>query len=614
MCDMRKTQMTVTAFAKAAAFLRRILVATAPDVFVFAAVALAFASSAVDSFLNLDDFNYIAGCPFVKDGLSPYNIVTAFITFGHGGIWMPLTSITYMADITLFGAGWKPHHVVNIVLHAVNAVLLFRLLVALAPRFVERGRVVLPCMAAALLWAVNPERAEAVAWVASRKEELWALFALSGLLAWRRHVADGGARTYLTAFAFFVLSCLCKPTAMSFPLLAMAVAWLVSNPEETHTSLRRKVLRYAPMFLVSAAVGAMAMHSQSHPEGTAAVELFSAPLWWRALNASVTTGLHIYHAILPVGVYADSRVVPNGWPLESATGLVALVVATAGLVTVLRRSSKNDGLRRVAMFAALWFAAAFAPVSGIFGAVGDNAIAPRYSYVPAMGLAAFFAWCVAAMARRYGTALAVGIAAAFAAAHIALSIPVTRSYASDAALAKRTLGCDPENWRALRTVGRELAGREGRIDEGAELLKKSLRLRPSRMTSDILAYMLACRGKDGDFAEVRRLAGPVMANPRLDPGGMALDALGIAAMREGDDKTAVSMFSASLAAPMRSYSNLHTLLNFALSLANTGRRTEAIMTLRKLSSVRDEGIRRRAIAAIDDITNRRAGRFEWRLQ
>ena len=603
----------MTASSRAVAFLRRAIAAIAPDAFIFAVVALVFAPAAVDTFLNLDDFNYVAGCPFVKDGLSAGNIRAAFRTLGHGGIWMPLTSVTYMADITLFGPGWRPHHVVNILLHAVNAVLLFPLLVALAPHFAVKARVALPCMAAALLWALNPERSEAVAWVASRKEELWALFALSGLMAWRRHVVRGSAESYTAAFALFVLSCLCKPTAMAFPLLAIAVEWLVADRERGCRSLRLALMRYVPMFAVSAAVGAIAVYSQSHPEGQATVELFSAPFWWRALNASVTAGLHILHSVLPVGVYADSRVVPEGWPLESAKGLPVLAAAVAGLVFVLLRRPKGDGLRRVALFAAFWFAASFVPVSGIFGAVGDNAIAPRYSYVPAMGLAALFAWWYAAFAARCGMVVAVGKAAVLLTIFAILSFPVTRSYATDASLAVSTLRCDPDNWRALRTLGRMLAGREERLDEGVELLRKSLRLRPSRLTADILAYTLACRGREGDFAEVKRLVRHASRNPRSDPGGMAMDALGIVAMREGYDRTAVAMFSASLAAPMRSYSNHYTLLNFALCLANTGRRAEAVVNLLKLSSVRDEGIRRRATDALDAIKNHRQGRFEWKL-
>ena len=110
-------------------------------------------------------------------------------------------------------------------------------------------------------------------------------------------------------------------------------------------------------------------------------------------------------------MYADSRVVPDGWPLESAKGLLALAAAVAGLVLVMRRRPKGDGLRRVAPFAAFWFLAAFVPVSGIFGAVGDNAIAPRYSYVPAMGLAALFAWGAAALSGRFAELMASGLPA-----------------------------------------------------------------------------------------------------------------------------------------------------------------------------------------------------------
>ena len=134
------------------------------------------------------------------------------------------------------------------------------------------------------------------------------------------------------------------------------------------------------------------------------------------------------------------------------------------------------------------------------------------------------------------------------------------------------------------------------------MLKRSLSLRPSQTTVDALAYSLACRGAVGDFAEVKRLGAAVAADPSRDSGGMMLDALGIAALREGEDTQAVRYFSAALTAPRRTHSNIHSMLNLGLALSNTGRRAEALKILSKLTGVANETVRRRAADAVERLS------------
>jgi len=585
---------------------RRTLLAAA----VFMAAFALFAVSIAGSHLSLDDWGYVYGCPFVKGGLSWNGVRGAFATVGHGGIWMPLTSMTYMADISLWGEGWTSHHVVNVFLHALNAVLVFRFLLALLPRFLKDGRGApdVWCAFAALLWACSPARSEAVAWVASRKEELWTLFSLCGLLAWLRWLDRGRLVYYAVAFACFVLACLSKPTAMCFPVLA----WLVHR-FAAKDSGRRMFLPYLPMLAFSAFVGLVALVAQARPAGMAEVELYGMPFGWRLLNAAVSTGLYLFHAFVPYGVHADCRAVEGGWPLGGALGLAALAVATVAVLILCRRSKSDDGRTgRLVCFCAFWFLASLLPVLGVFGSVGDTALAERYSYLPSVCLALAAAYAFSALSGWRGGRVAAATASVLLAAQAAASVPVTMSYADDVASAERTLAFDPDNWRALRTLGKELAARGGRMDEGVEMLRRSLRLRPSRLTADSLAYMLACRGGEGDFAEVRRLGRAVVRRPKLDVGGMMLDALGIVAMREGDDEAAVKFFSESLVAPARSYSNVHTMLNLGLSLANSGKRAEAAMMLLRLHSVSDEGVRARVREALDHIKAKSTSRLEWR--
>ena len=91
-----------------------------------------------------------------------------------------------------------------------------------------------------------------------------------------------------------------------------------------------------------------------------------------------------------------------------------------------------------------------------------------------------------------------------------------------------------------------------------------------------------------------------------------LDALGIAAMREGDDAAAVRYFSSALTAPRRTHSNVHSMLNLGLALANIGRRDEALQILAKLRHVGNARVKERAADAMGKISAGSAKRLGWR--
>ncbi len=566
----------------------------------------AFAGAVTGGHLHLDDWGYTYGCAFVKDGLGAGNLLRAFSDVGNGGIWMPLTYITYMADVSLLGGGWFVHHGVNVFLHGINAALAFLFIMMAAKRIVggEREHLVWPCLLGALLWSLHPMRAEAVAWVASRKEELWTLFALLAGFAWVAYLERGGAVRYIASLGMFCLSCLAKPTAVCFPLLALLMH-MSFVPER-----RMRVRQYAPLFLVSLFVGAIAVVSQTNPTGMARVDIGDTTVGWRLLNAAVSMGLYIAHTFVPAGIHMDYRAAFNGWPLDGALGLSVLVAATAGAV-VAARMVRNRPERRLPLFLCGWFAIALLPVLGLLGVTGDKAYADRYTYLPAIAVSLAVAVVLSRIRARGARFAAAAFAVASLAAETAVLLPVVRSFSTDALAYSRVLRYDPDHWRALRVVGCELCARQNRMDEGIAMMKRSLSLRPSQQTADVLAYSLACRGADGDFEEVKRLGRAVADDAALDRGGMMLDALGIAAMREGDDAQAVKCFSAALVAPRRTHSNVHSMLNLGLALANTGRRAEALRVLQKLRGVANDKVRNRAADAVARLSAGETVRFGW---
>ena len=359
-------------------------------------------------FLRFDDHDYTFRCAFVRDGLSCANVAEAFSNATHAAVWMPATYISYMADISLFGPGMAPHHFVNVAIHSLNAVLLLLLLLALSRRCHSPPSMA-PCLLAALFWAL--------------------------LLLWLRQ----GTLCRAAATLCCALACMSKPTAMCFPFLALAVESVASG----RLPSRKSALLYLPCLALAAATGALAVYSQTHAEGYAVRELFSASLPWRILNAAVATGLSLFQLVVPVGIHLDYRAVPGRFPIDGAVGLSALALA-AVLFAAAALKRHRDAARSTRLFAlALFFSAALVPTLGIFGSFGEHARADRFLYLPMMAVSiALSLW----RTRRPKTAAAAGSVVVLAA--LALSYPVVASYRNDHAAFSRALKFDPDHGEA----------------------------------------------------------------------------------------------------------------------------------------------------------------------
>ena len=564
-------------------------------------------------FLRFDDPTYTYRCSFVHNGLSADNIFTAVTTLAYEAIWMPLTSISYMADITLFGPGPGPHHLVNVLIHSLNAVLLYLLLFRLVhapgrgPTASPSAPTVLPLLLAGAVWALHPQRAEAVAWIAGRKELLCTLFVLLGLLCWLRDRGENVFRRRLArigAYLCCTLACMSKPTAMCFPFLAFAVTWLSDGcarlpGADGRRTFPRAGLRYLPLLLLAGATGALAIHSQTHAEGYAVRDLFSASLPWRLLNAAVSLGLYIFQAVVPAGIHLDYRAVPGHFPLHGILGLSALLVTVLALAAVLRR-------RRAVLPLLLFFLAALAPTLGVFGSFGEHARADRFLYLPAVAFSIGLAGAVgslwnaratATMPRRLSAILSV-TGACVALFYLCASFPVVASYRNDFTAFSRTLDLDPDHGRALAHVASEECARFGRIDRGVTLYRRSQELRPRDDTAAQLAYALALRGLSSDYAEIRRLCAKFACDHALDRKGQALEALGMTAMRQRRWKEAISCLEDSVKAPLRFYSSEDARLRLGACLCNARRPEDAIRVFEPLAQSARVDIRDRARQAL----------------
>ena len=589
---------------------RAVLVAAASILLVVLVWAL-FRQTGDFEFLRLDDHDYTYRCAFVKDGLSWANVREAFTNVRHGGIWMPATYISYMCDITLFGPGAGTHHLVNVAIHALNAVLLLWLLVVLATKNTKITEIVLFLLAA--LWAVHPQRAEAVAWIASRKELLCATFILGGLLCWlraRRREGWGRIPALVGTYTCLILACMSKPTAMCFPFLVLAVEGILhSTTDDRHPADIRQSASASPHFafytlhftlflFLAVATGALAVYSQTHPEGHAVRELFSASLPWRILNAAVAVGLYVFQMVIPVGIHLDYRAVPGGWPVQGALGLGVLAVLAVGAWwwcrRIRQRAEQDPASDRAGFFlmgaVILWFFAALAPTLGIFGSFGEHARADRFLYLPAMALPIAGVLLYGARGARalptgptgilpVGNTGPTGILpvaglVVIVAVFFAVAYPIVASYRTDMTAFTRTLAVDPNNWRALAHVG-EAKCAAGELDEGIDMLRKSRTVLARNATDGKLAYALMRRGRADDWGEITNVCAAVASDPSRDVRGQALEALGTAELVGRDWHSAALHLLLSIQAPGRHYSSADAILKLAFAQHNGGRRAEA---------------------------------------
>jgi hypothetical protein len=151
--------------------------------------AALFAPALSFEFLEWDDPLYVTHNPRVTGGLSADGLRWAFTT-DHAGNWHPLTWISHMVDVEIFGMNPAGHHATSVAIHALNACLLFLLMVSCT------GRARLAALLA-LLFALHPLRVESVAWVSERKDVLSATFWLATMLAYSRWAERGGVARYL---------------------------------------------------------------------------------------------------------------------------------------------------------------------------------------------------------------------------------------------------------------------------------------------------------------------------------------------------------------------------------------------------------------------------------
>lgn len=502
----------------------------------FLVTAALFAPAIGFDFVNYDDDVYVYENAPVRAGLSWAGVRWAFGTF-HAGNWHPLTWLSLMTDVSLFGEGPRGHHLVNVLLHAVNASLLFVALRRLTGD-------IWPAAACAGLFALHPQRVESVAWISERKDVLSGLFWMLALLAydaWRR-------RRTVAAYAVLLgtvgLGLLAKPIVVVLPgVLLLLDVW---------TPIGRRRVQVEPVW---------AWLVDKLPLVVLAAVSAAATVWAQSLGGSVSTtdALPVTHRLMNVAYaawqYSSQLVWPTGLapfyphPFPPAVGrppgAVAQAALGAGLIVVSLCLIIVCARRAAWVTAGLgWSAITLLPVIGLVQ-VGLQSHADRYTYLPSIGIGIALAWTLSAVGRWARWAQVVTDTGF-------VSILVAHALVTSAHL---------HVWRDSETLWRHAAG-----------------VRPSAVAFGNLGQALLARGETASAEAMYRKAVALDATSADGHYGLA-----ICLMQRGDDASAkpllerVIHLDAGHATARLELAKLH---------ARQGRRDEAVAELRRLLAIR----------------------------
>jgi len=339
-----------------------------------------------NAFVNFDDDQYIAHNPHVIAGLSWQTVGWAFSHYYEAN-WHPLTWISHALDWQLFGANPIGHHYVNVVLHAVNVVLLF-LLFQSASGFTGRSLMV------AALFALHPVNVESVAWAAERKSVLSMFFLLLAMHAYGWYVRKPQVRRYSLVALLFAFGLMSKPQVITLPfLLLLWDYWPLGRLKEADAAvdkartIRRLVLEKLPLVLLSLASAIITMEAQK--AGNAIRSVISYPFDLRLENALVAYSRYIGKAFWPVHL---SPMYPHPQTI-SPWQLIASILFLS-LITERVIDKRQRGYLVTGWF---WFLGSLVPMIGLVQ-VGEQAMADRYAYLPFVGLFVMIVWGLAEFA------------------------------------------------------------------------------------------------------------------------------------------------------------------------------------------------------------------------
>jgi len=455
-------------------------------------------------FVNFDDPDYVTANPHVQGGLTWAGVKWAFGNTEQAAYWAPMMWSSHMLACQFFGLNPWGHHLINVLLHMVNTVLVFLL-------FQRMTGATWRSLILAALFGWHPLRVESVAWVTERKDVLSTFFGLLSLIFYVRFVQQQETRSkeqgvsvflilspYCWSLFFFALGLMSKAMLVTWPFVMLLLDYWplqrvssfkfsVSSPDPTpslrHTTtpLLRLLLEKLPFVALAAVISVVTFVVQKHggfvvtvmtqKHGGLVMPVEYLPLGARSENALISYCRYLGKLFWPADLAAFYPH-PGYWPMEQVLLAGALLLSVTLLLVVKR--ARYPFL----LMGWLWYCGTLVPVIGLVQA-GRVAMADRFTYVPSLGVLVIVIWGAYELTRRWRYQEMVLSVSGWMA--VILCFGLTRQqlgyWQNSEVLYRHTLKVSENNYLAHNNLGATLV-EKGQIDEAISQYQEAIRLKP----------------------------------------------------------------------------------------------------------------------------------------
>lgn len=498
-----------------------------------------------NEFINFDDDLYITDNQWVKAGLTFESFIWA-VDFNDSGYWQPLTWLSHMLDVSLFGLEPAGHHLTNLGIHLASALLLFWFF------FRTTGQLYRSAFIAGL-FALHPLNVESVAWAASRKNLLSTFFWMLSLFFYVRYCESPTLKRYVMILLIFVMGLMVKPMLVTLPFVFLLLDyWPLRRlrvnvlqryasgllegeaTQDSKGNLLQLVMEKVPFLAFSSASIGVSILSSQQIDATVTTDL--VPLMLRIANAVVSYLSYLSKIFWPLNM-AIFYPFPKDLPVWQVAGSGVLLVAITALS--LWRSNHRPYLAT----GWLWYLGTLVPVIGIIQTGAWPSMADRWAYVPMIGIIIILAWAVPEMASKWrfkATVLAVmGISV------LACCLILVRSqlqyWQSSCVLFQHALAVTRENYVAHNNLGHALL-RKGEANAAMHHFETALKLNPQsyKASNNIGEALLELR-------RVNEAVDRYRESLKLNPAAAATHkCIGVALFEQGNIEEAISHLQTAL--------------------------------------------------------------------
>jgi tetratricopeptide (TPR) repeat protein len=475
------------------------------------------------SFLFYDDNVYVTDNAQVKPGLSWQGIKWAFTT-GYGANWHPLTWLSLMLDCELFGVEPGPMHIVNVLFHIANTLLLFIVFNRMTKALWQSAFI-------AALFALHPLHVESVAWIAERKDVLSTLFWLLTMLAYVRYVERSSAGRYIVVLVLFAMGLLVKPMLVTLPFVLLLLDyWPLGRFPAPKFSIIKALLEKVPLIVLSTASSVITFVVQR--AGGSVLSIHAINLSERISNAIVSYVSYISKMFWPVGLAILYPHPADRIPVAKALICAAILI----LITIICLYYARR--RKYLLVGWLWYLGTLVPVIGVVQ-VGSQAMADRYTYIPLIGLFLIIAFAGAELLKKIsmGTVAAGVIAGVILSACGITAAAQVRHWKDSLELFEHALDVTENNYLVENNYANVLSNL-GRNEEALTHLVEALRFLPdSPEMHNNYGNILKKTGKFDQAIEQYEIA--LKLNPDFD---LARYQIGVTLAAKGDYEGAIQQY------------------------------------------------------------------------